>query len=103
MRLVEDRRIPLVSFTGSTKVGQIVQNLVNARFGKCLLELSGNNALIVMEDADLAMVVRPVLFAAVGTAGQRCTSCRRLLLHEKICKRVISQKEICQLIDELQV
>ena len=85
------------------KVGQIVQNLVNARFVKCLLELSGNNALIIMEDADLAMVVRPVLFAAVGTAGQRYTSCRQLLLHEKICRRVISQKEICQLIDELQV
>ena len=56
-----------------------------------------------MEDADLAMVVRSVLFAAVGTTGQRCTSCRRLLLHEKIYKRVISQKEICQPIDELQV
>ena len=85
------------------KVGQIVQNLVNARFGKCLLELSGNNALIIMEDADLAMVVRPVLFAAVGTAGQRCTSYQRLLIHEKIYKRVISQKEIFQPIDELQV
>ena len=87
--IAEDRRIPFVSVTGGTKVGQIVQNLVNARFVKCLLELSGNNALIIMEDADLAMVVRPVLFAAVGTAGQRCTSCRRLLLHEKIYKRVI--------------
>lgn len=89
--IAEDGRIPLVSFTGSTKVGQIVQKAVNARFGKCLLELSGNNAIIVMEDADLAMVVRSVLFAAVGTAGQRCTSCRRLLLHEKIYQHIVEQ------------
>jgi len=77
--------------SGLSQVGQIVQNAVNARFGKCLLELSGNNAIIVMEDADLAMVVRSVLFAAVGTAGQRCTSCRRLLLHEKVNQDVIEQ------------
>lgn len=89
--IAEDTRIPLVSFTGSTKVGQIVQRAVHARFGKCLLELSGNNAIIAMDDADIALVVRSVLFAAVGTAGQRCTTCRRLLLHEKIYKQVIDQ------------
>eukprot|EP01018_Ginkgo_biloba_P008093 Gb_24757 [translate_table: standard] len=89
--IAEDTRIPLVSFTGSTKVGQIVQKTVNARFGKCLLELSGNNAIIVMDDADMAIAVRSVLFAAVGTAGQRCTTCRRLLLHEKIYQGVIDQ------------
>ncbi|KAH9321688.1 hypothetical protein KI387_016327, partial [Taxus chinensis] len=89
--IAEDTRIPLVSFTGSTKVGQIVQRTVNARFGKCLLELSGNNAIIVMDDADLALAVSSVLFAAVGTAGQRCTTCRRLLLHENIYQQVIEK------------
>lgn len=57
----------------------MVQQQVNARFGKCLLELSGNNAIIVMDDADIQLAVRSVLFAAVGTAGQRCTTCRRLV------------------------
>ncbi|RVX05510.1 Aldehyde dehydrogenase family 7 member A1 [Vitis vinifera] len=74
----KDARIPLVSFTGSSKVGLMVQRAVNQRFGKCLLELSGNNAIIIMEDADIGLAVRSVLFAAVGTAGQRCTTCRRL-------------------------
>jgi aldehyde dehydrogenase family 7 protein A1 len=77
--IAKDTRIPLVSFTGSTKVGQLVRNNVNARHGKTLLELSGNNAIIVMEDANLTLAVRSVLFAAVGTAGQRCTTCRRLV------------------------
>jgi aldehyde dehydrogenase family 7 protein A1 len=63
----------------SMQVGQMVQQQVNARFGKCLLELSGNNAIIVMDDADIPLAVRSVLFAAVGTAGQRCTTCRRLV------------------------
>eukprot|EP00249_Psilotum_nudum_P009070 c21688_g1_i1 orf=309-1844(+) len=87
--IAADTRIPLVSFTGSTKVGEIVRNAVNARFGRCLLELSGNNAIIAMDDADLNLVVRSVLFAAVGTAGQRCTSCRRLLIHERIYHDVV--------------
>ncbi|OAY64218.1 aldehyde dehydrogenase family 7 member B4 [Ananas comosus] len=86
-----DARIPLVSFTGSTKVGLTVQRNVNDRFGKCLLELSGNNAIIVMDDADIQLAVRSVLFAAVGTAGQRCTTCRRLLLHESIYQTVVDQ------------
>lgn len=58
----------------------MVQQTVSERFGKCLLELSGNNAIIVMDDADVQLAVRSVLFAAVGTAGQRCTTCRRLVL-----------------------
>ena len=62
------------------QVGLMVQKTVNERFGKCLLELSGNNAIIVMDDADIKLAVRSILFAAVGTAGQRCTSCRRLVL-----------------------
>ncbi|KAK6264290.1 hypothetical protein SCA6_019724 [Theobroma cacao] len=89
--IARDRRIPLVSFTGSSTVGLKVQQTVNARFGKCLLELSGNNAIIVMDDADIKLAVRSVLFAAVGTAGQRCTTCRRLLLHESIYQRVLDQ------------
>ncbi|KAB5564013.1 hypothetical protein DKX38_004067 [Salix brachista] len=76
--VAKDTRISLVSFTGSSKVGQMVQQIVNQRFGKCLLELSGNNAIIVMDDADILLAVRSVMFAAVGTAGQRCTTCRRL-------------------------
>lgn len=59
----------------------MVQQIVNQRFGKCLLELSGNNAIIVMDDTDIKLAVRSVLFAAVGTAGQRCTTCRRLVRH----------------------
>ncbi|PPE02803.1 hypothetical protein GOBAR_DD00172 [Gossypium barbadense] len=72
-------------------VGVKVQQTVNERFGKCLLELSGNNAIIVMDDADIKLAVRSVLFAAVGTAGQRCTTCRRLLLHESIYRTVVDQ------------
>ncbi|MBA0811139.1 hypothetical protein Gohar_003068 [Gossypium harknessii] len=89
--IAKDRRINLVSFTGSSKVGVKVQQTVNERFGKCLLELSGNNAIIVMDDADIKLAVRSVLFAAVGTAGQRCTTCRRLLLHESIYRSVVDQ------------
>nr|XP_004235550.1 aldehyde dehydrogenase family 7 member B4 [Solanum lycopersicum]XP_010318473.1 aldehyde dehydrogenase family 7 member B4 [Solanum lycopersicum] len=84
-----DTRIPLVSFTGSSKVGLAVQQTVSQRFGKCLLELSGNNAIIIMDDADIKLAVRSVLFAAVGTAGQRCTTCRRLLVHESIYDKVL--------------
>ncbi|CAJ1975744.1 unnamed protein product [Sphenostylis stenocarpa] len=89
--IAKDTRIPLVSFTGSTKVGLMVQQTVNQRFGKCLLELSGNNAIIVMDDADIKLAVRSILFAAVGTAGQRCTTCRRLFLHESIYTNVLDQ------------
>lgn len=89
--IAKDKRIQLVSFTGSSKVGMMVQQIVNQRFGKCLLELSGNNAIIVMDDADINLAVRAVLFAAVGTAGQRCTTCRRLLLHESIYEKVLEQ------------
>ncbi|KAI3407294.1 Aldedh domain-containing protein [Psidium guajava] len=89
--IAKDTRIPLVSFTGSSKVGLMVQQTVNARHGKCLLELSGNNAIIVMDDADIQLAVRSVVFAAVGTAGQRCTTCRRLLLHESIYQKVLDQ------------
>ncbi|KAG0033757.1 Alpha-aminoadipic semialdehyde dehydrogenase [Podila clonocystis] len=82
--MVEDDRVRLLSFTGSTAVGRKVGETVAKRFGKSLLELGGNNAIVVMDDADLDLALRSVLFAAVGTAGQRCTTTRRLLLHEKI-------------------
>ncbi|KAL7749392.1 Alpha-aminoadipic semialdehyde dehydrogenase [Sorochytrium milnesiophthora] len=80
----KDKRIDLLSFTGSTEIGRKVGITVQQRFGRPLLELGGNNALIVMDDADITLAVRSVLFAAVGTAGQRCTTVRRLFLHERI-------------------
>ena len=79
--LAADRRVGLVSFTGSSAVGRDIATTVAARFGKVLLECAGNNAVVVAEDADLDLVVPSVLFGAVGTAGQRCTSTRRLLVH----------------------
>jgi aldehyde dehydrogenase (NAD+) len=88
-RLAADRRVALVSFTGSSAVGREIAQSVAARFGRCLLECSGNNAIIVAEDADLALVVPAVVFGAVGTAGQRCTSTRRLIVHESIEAEVV--------------
>jgi aldehyde dehydrogenase (NAD+) len=79
-RLVEDRRVPLISATGSTRMGRIVGEAVSRRMGRTLLELGGNNGVIVMNDANLDLALRAVLFGAVGTAGQRCTSIRRLFL-----------------------
>jgi aldehyde dehydrogenase (NAD+) len=81
-RFVDDRRVALVSFTGSTPVGRKVAGRVAARLGKSLLELGGNNAIIVDQFANLDLVVPAVVFGAVGTAGQRCTTTRRLLVHE---------------------
>lgn len=79
--LVDDRRFPLISATGSTRMGRAVQGRVAARFGRSLLELGGNNAVVVLDDADLSLAVRAIVFGAVGTAGQRCTSTRRVLVH----------------------
>jgi aldehyde dehydrogenase (NAD+) len=79
--LVADPRAALVSFTGSSAVGREIATTVASRFGKCLLECAGNNAVIIAQDADLDLVVPSVLFGAVGTAGQRCTSTRRLVVH----------------------
>ena len=89
--MASDHRMNLVSFTGSTKVGREVGVTVQKRFGKPLLELGGNNAIVVMDDADLRLAVSSILFAAVGTAGQRCTTTRRLLLHEKIADQFTSE------------
>jgi aldehyde dehydrogenase (NAD+) len=86
--LINDPRILLVSFTGSTKVGRHISETVAGRFGKVLLELGGNNAIIVSDDANLDLAVRGILFGAVGTAGQRCTSTRRIIAHKKIADQL---------------
>jgi len=80
--LVEDARVPLISFTGSSRVGREVARTVAGRMGRCLLECSGNNAVIVDEHANLALALPAIVFGAVGTAGQRCTTTRRLIVHE---------------------
>jgi len=81
-QMVQDERLPLISFTGSVPVGRRVAATVGQRLGRTLLELSGNNAVIVDETADLDMAIRAIVFGSVGTAGQRCTTTRRLLIHE---------------------
>lgn len=83
-RIAHDKRIPLVSATGSTRMGKAVGAAVGARLGRSLLELGGNNAIIISKDADLEMALVGCLFGAVGTAGQRCTSTRRLIIHEEV-------------------
>ena len=82
--LFMDRDIPLISFTGSTKIGKHAAKLVGERLGKSILELGGNNAIIITPDANLELALRAVVFGAVGTAGQRCTSTRRIILHESV-------------------
>ncbi len=88
-RMVADRRLPLISATGSCRMGRRVGQVVAERIGRCLLELGGNNAVIVHKDADLDLALRSVLFAAVGTAGQRCTSTRRLIVHRDIIDKLL--------------
>ncbi|MFV0592399.1 MAG: aldehyde dehydrogenase family protein [Draconibacterium sp.] len=82
--MFSDRNIPLVSFTGSTRIGRKVGCLVGERLGRSILELGGNNAIIITPDADMEMALRAVVFGAVGTCGQRCTSTRRIILHESV-------------------
>jgi len=92
-KLINDERIPLISFTGSTGMGRRVGEVVGKRLGRTILELGGNNAVVVTPSADMEMAVRSVLFGAVGTAGQRCTSTRRVIIHkdvkEEFLKRLI--------------
>jgi aldehyde dehydrogenase (NAD+) len=83
-RMLEDPRLPLISFTGSTAVGRKVASTVAGRFGRTILELGGNNAVVLMDDADLDLAIPSIVFGAVGTAGQRCTSTRRVLVHESL-------------------
>ena len=86
--MANDSRVPLISATGSTRMGKSVGALVGARLGRALLELGGNNAIIIAPSADLKVVVPGAVFGAVGTAGQRCTSTRRLIIHEEIYDKV---------------
>jgi len=89
--MVQDKRLPLISFTGSVPVGRNVAQLVAQRLGRCLLELSGNNAVIVDETADLDVAIPAIVFGSVGTAGQRCTTTRRLIVHESRCAEVLAR------------
>jgi aldehyde dehydrogenase (NAD+) len=93
VQLADDSRIPLFSATGSTAMGKALAPRVAARLGRSLLELGGNNAAIVAPSADLDLVARAVLFSAVGTAGQRCTSLRRVIVHESIADEVVARLE----------
>jgi len=88
---LEDKRIPLFSVTGSTRVGRHVAEIVGRRFGKTILELGGNNAAIIMPSANLDLALPSIVFGAVGTAGQRCTTTRRVIVHEKIYDEVKSK------------
>ncbi|WP_067860547.1 L-piperidine-6-carboxylate dehydrogenase [Nocardia shimofusensis] len=90
-RLVDDERVALLSATGSVRMGRAVAPRVAARFGRCLLELGGNNGAIVTPSADLDLAVRAIVFAAAGTAGQRCTSLRRLIVHAEVADRLVER------------
>ena len=92
-QLVQDRRLPLISATGSCRMGNIVGPKVAQRFGRCLLELGGNNAIIVSAKADLDLALQSIVFGAVGTAGQRCTTTRRVIAHEAIYDTLFSRLE----------
>jgi aldehyde dehydrogenase (NAD+) len=89
--LVDDPRVALLSATGSTRMGRAVAPRVAARFGRLLLELGGNNAAIVAPSADLDLTVRGIVFAAAGTAGQRCTSLRRVIVHESVADELVTR------------
>ncbi|MDP2175356.1 MAG: aldehyde dehydrogenase family protein [Bacteroidota bacterium] len=101
MMLAEDKRVELISATGSTPMGRAVGKIVAERFGKSILELGGNNAIIVTEHADLDMAIRAIVFGAVGTAGQRCTTTRRLIVQESIYDTLL--KKIIKIYKQLKV
>jgi aldehyde dehydrogenase (NAD+) len=92
--LIHDKRIPLVSATGSCSMGHHVGEVVGKRLGRTILELGGNNAVIVMEDANLNLALKAILFGAVGTSGQRCTTTRRVLLHKKIYDEFVQKLSV---------
>jgi aldehyde dehydrogenase (NAD+) len=99
--MIADRRLPLISATGSVRMGKRVGEVVGGRLGRSLLELGGNNALLVMEDANLDLALSAVLFGAVGTAGQRCTSTRRVLLHKDIAQEFTSR--LCNAYEQVTI
>ncbi|MBL0715380.1 MAG: aldehyde dehydrogenase family protein [Desulfosarcina sp.] len=100
-RLLNDPRIPLISFTGSVPVGRHAAEVVAQRLGRTILELSGNNAVIITEHADLELAMPAVVFGSVGTAGQRCTTTRRLIVHEKIYQKV--KKALIKAYESIQI
>ena len=89
--MAADPRVALLSATGSTRMGRAVAPVVAQRFGRCLLELGGNNAVVVCPSAKLDLAVRGIVFGAVGTAGQRCTTTRRLLVHESLHQDLVQR------------
>src|SRR5205823_2382055 len=89
--MTDDRRLPLISATGSCGMGRKVGAAVSGRLGKTLLELGGNNGIILTPQANLDLALRAVLFAAAGTAGQRCTTLRRLIIHESIADAFVAR------------
>ena len=89
--LINDHKVKLISATGSCRMGHRIGEVVGKRLGRCILELGGNNAIIVMEDANMELVLKAILFGAVGTAGQRCTTTRRVLIHEKVYDDLVSK------------
>ena len=100
-KLTADTRVPLISATGSTRMGKSVGEVVGARLGKTILELGGNNAIIISEHADLNIVIPGAVFGAVGTAGQRCTSTRRLIIHDSIYEEV--KKRLAKAYSQLRI
>jgi len=105
-RMLADPRLPLISFTGSTQIGKRVAEMVAGRFGRTILELGGNNAIIVAEDADLDLAVRAIVFGAVGTAGQRCTSTRRIIAQRavlpELARRLVAAYQQVRIGDPLE-
>ncbi|MGB9700236.1 MAG: aldehyde dehydrogenase family protein [Thermodesulfobacteriota bacterium] len=99
--MIHERRLPLISFTGSTVMGRQVAVGVAKRLGRTILELGGNNAIIVAEDANLDMAVRSILFGAVGTAGQRCTSTRRIIVHRSIASQL--SERLCRAYGQVRI
>jgi len=87
-KMLNDKRVPLISITGSTRVGKHANEVIAKRFGKVILELGGNNAIIITPNANLKMAIPAIVFGAVGTCGQRCTSTRRLIIHDSIYEKV---------------
>lgn len=99
--MTEDERVPLISATGSIRMGKEVAKAVGGRLGKTILELGGNNAIIVTENADIEMAIRATVFGAVGTCGQRCTSTRRLIIHESVYDQV--KERLINIYEKVQI
>ncbi|MEZ5050453.1 MAG: aldehyde dehydrogenase family protein [Saprospiraceae bacterium] len=99
--MTNDTRVSLISATGSSRMGKIVGSTVASRFGKCLLELGGNNAIIITPSADIKLVLTGAVFGAVGTCGQRCTSTRRLIIHESIYEKI--KEALINAYDQLKI